>query len=322
MRSLINAKRSIMGSMDQAGNLVASGLNEKKRTIRDESGYHMQLNEVSFNQIDLKWGTYTNREEKIVTFLPDKPAIVSHFRIFSPTQTINKSHQTIAERQFVVYRESTEAYDLYVEPTKDKPNSFFELAMSDNFLNSIFTEESQFLMHLHTYSATNKPASGFIAQMSPAMYGIINDMQNSPYNGYLKGIHLEAKAIELFLMQIKELDQGNLAKQSKLNAGDIERIYAVKNYIDLYYHQPCSIISLARMAGINQMKLKNGFKELFNNTIFGYLSSVRMQEAKRLLLDEKMYVSEVADKVGYKHPHHFTAAFRRKFGMVPSDLKN
>jgi AraC-like DNA-binding protein len=46
-----------------------------------------------------------------------------------------------------------------------------------------------------------------------------------------------------------------------------------------------------------------------------------MQEAKRLLLEEKMYVNEVAALVGYQHPHHFTAAFRKKFGLVPTDLK-
>jgi AraC-like DNA-binding protein len=46
-----------------------------------------------------------------------------------------------------------------------------------------------------------------------------------------------------------------------------------------------------------------------------------MYEAHRLLLDEQMYVNEVADLVGYKHPHHFTAAFKRKFGIMPKELK-
>lgn len=101
----------------------------------------------------------------------------------------------------------------------------------------------------------------------------------------------------------------------------MECLHWIRDYIDLHYDEPCPIIDLARKAGINQMKLKNGFKELFNTTVFGYLSDVRMQEAKRLLLDEKMYVGEVADRVGYKYPHHFTAAFRKRFGVLPREVR-
>ena len=91
--------------------------------------------------------------------------------------------------------------------------------------------------------------------------------------------------------------------------------------MDLHYDESFSITGLARMAGINHLKLKNGFKDLFHHTVFGYLGEVRMQEAKRLLLDEKMDIHEVAEMMGYKYPHHFTAAFKKKFGVAPRDLK-
>jgi AraC-like DNA-binding protein len=146
-------------------------------------------------------------------------------------------------------------------------------------------------------------------------------MKNAPYSGHLKGLYLEAKAIELFLLQVKQLDQQTGPKLSKLKPTDIERLYAVKEHINKYYDQSCSIIGLAQLAGINQMKLKDGFKELFGTTVFGYINDVRMNEAKRLLLDEKLYVNEVADRVGYKHPQHFTIAFKKKFGIAPKELK-
>lgn len=120
---------------------------------------------------------------------------------------------------------------------------------------------------------------------------------------------------------MQQLDQ-QAVRHAKLKAADIERLWAVRDFIDQNYRQPLSITGLARLAGINQMKLKNGFKELFVTTVVGYLSDVRMQEAKRLLLDEKLYVHEVADRIGYQHAHHFTAAFRKKFGILPGALRN
>ncbi|MDR6784983.1 AraC-like DNA-binding protein [Pedobacter africanus] len=70
------------------------------------------------------------------------------------------------------------------------------------------------------------------------------------------------------------------------------------------------------------MKLKDGFKALFGTTIFGLVRELRMVNARRLLLDEKLQVNEVAEKVGCQHPHHFAVAFRRRFGILPGTLKS
>jgi AraC-like DNA-binding protein len=301
--------------------LIQRPLCEQKHAVKDETGYQMEMDKLSFNQIDLKWASYVNPQEKVLTFHPQQPAIVSHFLIQDANGTVTERGRKMNEKQFVVYRESTDPYDLYISPTQEKKRSFFELNISDDFFDQLFTEESRFLTRFRNNSFVETPAFDFTAQMVPAMYGIINDMKRSPYSGYLKGVYLEAKAIELFLLQVEQLDQQTTIKQSKLKPLDIEGLHAVKHHIDLYYDQPCSITGLAKIGGINQMKLKNGFKELFHTTVFGYLSDVRMQEARRLLLDEKLYVNEVADRIGYKHAHHFATAFRNKFGILPGSLK-
>ena len=82
-----------------------------------------------------------------------------------------------------------------------------------------------------------------------------------------------------------------------------------------------SIAELSRKAGINQMKLKTGFKQLFNTTVFSYLHFIRIQEARRLLTEENMHVNEVAFRIGYKHPHHFTVAFKKHFNVTPIQLR-
>jgi len=312
----VNAKGNLINA---GGSIMDRGvLNEQKNIIQDESGFRMQLDEIAFNQIDLRWGSYSNPLEKTLFFTPDKSAIISHFKLADDSPQLN---QRMAEKQFVVYREPANTYTQNIEPTGKKTRSFFELIISEHFFNHIVTQESAFLMNLH-HSSAEMPAFDLTAQITPAMYHVIHDMQHSPYSGHLKGIYLEAKAIELFLLQIKQLDHQDQTTTSKLKPQDITSLHEVKDLLELYYNQPHSIMELARKAGINQMKLKNGFKELFGTTVFGHLHDTRMKEAKRLLLDEKMYVGEVAHLIGYKHPHHFTAAFRKKFGILPRELKN
>ena len=58
-----------------------SPVQEKQLHIQDPSGFRIQLEEISFNGLDLRWGSYVNHEPRVLSFRPDKKAIVSHFRI-------------------------------------------------------------------------------------------------------------------------------------------------------------------------------------------------------------------------------------------------
>ncbi|MDH5680963.1 MAG: AraC family transcriptional regulator, partial [Spirochaetota bacterium] len=72
---------------------------------------------------------------------------------------------------------------------------------------------------------------------------------------------------------------------------------------------------------LNHNKLKYGFKQVFNNTIFGYLKEIRLEQARTLLLDERLSVTETAYTVGYNSLSHFAAAFHQKYGMNPGSIR-
>lgn len=296
------------------------GLSEKDTVLQDESGYRLESHEVSLGEINLKWGKYNNPTEKVISFYPDKTTVVSHFRITHPSPILNKNWKGIAENQFVVYQEKPEPYDLFLAPTKDRACHFFEVGMCEPLFNHLFTSESDFLFRFSKYVPVQTPSLEFTAAILPRMHAIIHDMYHTTYHGHLKDLYLEAKTIELFLLQVVQLDHQGDVGQMKLKKQDIECLHDIKQYIELNFDQPLSIAGLSRKAGINQMKLKTGFKQLFHTTVFGYLHSLRMQEAKKLLVEENMSVNEVAGRAGYKHPHHFTTAFKKEFNVTPSRL--
>lgn len=142
-------------------------------------------------------------------------------------------------------------------------------------------------------------------------------------SGVLRKIAIESLINDLILLvvlQVKEMSHKTLTISS-LSQDDINKIHKAREIILEKIDDPCSLIELARLSGINDFKLKKGFKEVFGTTVFKYLFDERMERSKTLLLEEKLTISEIAFMIGYKNPAHFTAAFKRKFGYLPSDLK-
>jgi len=101
----------------------------------------------------------------------------------------------------------------------------------------------------------------------------------------------------------------------------IAEAYAVRNFLQAAFLEEHSLLSLSRRFGINQNKLKTGFKALFGLPVIAYLYDLRMDYAHTLLADHNRNVSEVAPIVGYHNANHFSTAFKRKFGISPSQLK-
>lgn len=290
---------------------------EQQEVLHEGKGFSLHKKEVRLGPIGLKWGTYTNAEEMVFRIQPKKASIVSHYRLMDETRD-----KRFREKQFLVYREPEDAYDIRLSPTLEKPRKYFELQLDECFFFELGTADSRFLDRFHNYSAdVDVQHYEFIAGTTAAMQGVIQEMQQAPFAGRLQEVWLEAKAMELFLLQVRQFDLEMPAKRPGLSPADVERLYFIKEEMELHWEMPWSIATLARKAGINQQKLKVGFPALFGMTVFNFLVDVRMREARRMLEDEKLYVGEVAERLGYKHPHHFTAAFRKKFNLLPGELR-
>ncbi len=82
---------------------------------------------------------------------------------------------------------------------------------------------------------------------------------------------------------------------------------------------PPTIFDLAGQVGLNQCKLKFGFKKLFGSSIYAYFQQERMKEARRLLA--KYSVTDTAVQLGYSNISHFSVAFRKQFGILPSEVR-
>ena len=125
----------------------------------------------------------------------------------------------------------------------------------------------------------------------------LHQILNCPYQGATKIIYLESKALELIAMRLQEVfseDESQHSVSKVIRANDIERIYHAKEILRCNFENPPSLPELARKVGLNQRKLKQGFRACFGTTAFGYLHDYRMEQARLLLTDTQMGVTQVA----------------------------
>jgi AraC family transcriptional activator of pyochelin receptor len=102
---------------------------------------------------------------------------------------------------------------------------------------------------------------------------------------------------------------------------DKERIVFARDYLLTHMDAPPTLIQLAAIAGLNEFKLKRGFKELFNQTVFGYLADVRLEMASRAIREKKKTVTRIAFELGYASLQHFSSSFKKKFGVSPNHFR-
>ncbi|WP_433900193.1 helix-turn-helix domain-containing protein [Sphingobacterium puteale] len=150
----------------------------------------------------------------------------------------------------------------------------------------------------------------------------IHSILNCDYSGGLKRLFLLSKTIELLVLQAESLNilQDSSSTYIKHDY-DKERIVYARDYLVKNIQSPPTLIELARIAGVNEYKLKRGFKEIFNQTAFSYLSDLRLDLAKNDLLEGKKQATEIAFELGYCSLQHFSKAFKKKFGMAPSKVR-
>jgi len=162
--------------------------------------------------------------------------------------------------------------------------------------------------------------ASFYPTVTPAMRSLAQQMWNVPYRGAAKRIYLQAKVLELLAIHLDWLD-GSRHKPSngQLKPTTVDRIHHAKEILLANLEYPPSVLELAQRVGVSDRTLQRGFRELFGKTVFGYLTEQRMKLSEQWLRQGNYTITEVATMVGYSNPGHFTAAFKRQFGITPRE---
>lgn len=158
------------------------------------------------------------------------------------------------------------------------------------------------------------------AGMTPALEITIRQIIDSQYDDRLQELFVLSKAIELLTLSIGASLDPQVGEYVKTTA-DRERIVAARDLVNERLAEPPTLSELARLVGVNEFKLKHGFKEMFGTTVFAYLTEQRLELARRYLVDTDKTAAEIASELGYATPQHFNASFKKRYGVTPNSMR-
>ncbi|GGC36392.1 hypothetical protein GCM10011386_30660 [Parapedobacter defluvii] len=151
--------------------------------------------------------------------------------------------------------------------------------------------------------------------------GVIQQILHEKKPVYLQAAYIQLKLAELFVLFLEKADRfGSTKLLPQLRPDELARIRKVRCMLRDNPAASYSLVGLAHTVGTNETTLKTHFKAVYGVTVFRYLTISRMERAKTLLVKEKLKVAMVAQEVGYKYASHFSAAFRKYFGYLPTKL--
>ncbi|MFV0504805.1 MAG: helix-turn-helix domain-containing protein [Lachnospirales bacterium] len=95
----------------------------------------------------------------------------------------------------------------------------------------------------------------------------------------------------------------------------------VIQYINLYYAKDINLVYAANLANMNTNYFSSIFKKQTGKSFISYLQNIRIQNSKKLLLDNTLKIQEIAYTVGYKDEKYFMKVFKSIVGVTPSNFR-
>ena len=266
--------------------------------------------------------------------LSDKPLIVrssgSHIQMNFSLQSSTTYFSESATKPFVRFR--TQQHNLFLLPERNlvvqwKPSEqveVFTINMSTEFFFSNLPATHPLCKHFQMGISAVLPAFMSMRNLplTSKMISSLFEILNCSYSGYHKSLFIKAKVIELMALQFEQYEQLPLPDiTSSLKEADKEKMHLARKILSENLDKTWSLKDLAHQIGTNEYNLKKYFKEVFGKPVFGYLHDLRMENSMLMLQQPGSKIGEISQKTGYKNPTHFTAAFKKYFGILPNKIR-
>lgn len=153
--------------------------------------------------------------------------------------------------------------------------------------------------------------------MSPEMSDLVAELANLSTEKKLSQAFYRLKALELIYLLFSNLLKREKTEHHHLSNAEIDAVYLVRNTIESNLEKPLTKDELVKLSGMNELKLRRIFTQVFGKGIYEYYNHLRMQKAARLLKQENLSVSEVGYQLGFSNLSYFGRLFEKHFGLKP-----
>ncbi|MEN8745081.1 MAG: AraC family transcriptional regulator [Polaribacter sp.] len=281
------------------------------------------VGESSFEEIILEKGFYVlhfqNESNQIQSFEReiDSSFIQMHFCLRGNSKFLfnNGSYtfDVLDNRSILLYNpQRVLPINLEIQPK----TTLVSFMISIEKFHSLFSKESGYIPFLSNENSHKKYYDD--TEIKPTVSIVLQQIINANINSSVKELYIKGKVYELLSLHFQKEENANGEYCPFLvDEQNVLKIRKAKEIIIARMTEPPSLQALASEIGLNLKKLKEGFKQIYGDTVYSFLFDYKMEHSRKLLETNQFNVNEVGLQVGYSTASHFIAAFKKKFGTTP-----
>lgn len=172
----------------------------------------------------------------------------------------------------------------------------------DVFPEATIIREEEFLQHPWLKSTFDQLSAEYLAQ-HPGSEMIVN------------------KLTEVVLIELIRINFSQDERNPFLDALNDKRVSKSLQLLHAEPQRGWTLEQLASEIGMSRAAFAKRFKDMVGKPMFSYLTGLRMQRAKVLLLESLLPIHEIAELAGYESERAFVAAFKKQVGMTPARFR-
>ncbi|WP_202704140.1 AraC family transcriptional regulator [Flavobacterium sp. UGB4466] len=197
------------------------------------------------------------------------------------------------------------------------PNSWvISIIVSIKKFHALFSAEADYITLLSPDNNNQKYSTE--ANISPPMAIVLSQLFHYNFHPSIKNLYYKGKGYELLSLYFNRSENPSAQHCPFLiDQDNVLKIRKAKEIIIANMNEPPGLQELADEIGLNMKKLKIGFKQIYGDTVYGFLFDYKMDFARKLLDSGCYNVNEVGLKIGYSTGSHFIAGFKKKFATTP-----
>lgn len=194
--------------------------------------------------------------------------------------------------------------------------SLVSVLISIEKFHTFFSKEASYIPFLSENNKNKKYYDN--AEINPNVLFVLQQILTAQNQSSMRDLYIKGKTYELLSLHF---DSGENTSEEYcpflIDDREVLKIRKAKDIIISRMSEPPSLQDLANEVGLNLKKLKEGFKQIYGDTVYSFLFDYKMDHARKLLESNQYNVNEVGLHVGYSTSSHFIAAFKKKFGTTP-----
>ncbi len=182
--------------------------------------------------------------------------------------------------------------------------------------HSLFSDDAEYISFLSEENRDRKYYKE--TSITPTMAIVLNQMMQYNMQPSMKPLYFKGKAYELLSLYFNRPGDPNIEKCPFLaDEGNVAKIKLAKQIITSRMAEPPTLQELSEEINLPLNKLKEGFKQVYGDSVFSFLLDYKLEVARQMLAGGSYNVNEVGDAIGYSTASHFIAAFKKKYGTTP-----